>query len=198
MESPAIACTKCRSPLPEFSFNQGAPAPCPGCNALVQVEVFPALTRKVAEGKPGETILIEGEASCFYHPQKRATVPCAACGRFLCALCDVEINDEHLCPACLETGRKKGKLTQLETKRILYDSSALMLAALPLLLFCLWWISIVTAPAAIVLAIYSWYQPSSILPRSRVRSYLAIGLGLAEVAGWILFFAGALSSLKLP
>src|SRR5438874_13754528 len=89
---------------------------------------------------------MEGEAGCFYHPQKRAIIPCAACGRFLCALCDVELNDEHLCPVCLETGRKKGKLTQLETKRTLYDSSALILSVLPII--CLWPLSIVTAPAA--------------------------------------------------
>ena len=198
MNGPTISCTKCHAPVPEFFFNQDALAPCPACNAPLQVEVFPALLKLVAEGKPGETILVEGEASCFYHPQKRAVIPCAACGRFLCALCDVELNDEHLCPVCLEAGRKKGKLTQLETRRTLYDSSALLLSVFPLILFCMWWASLVTAPAAIILAVYSWYQPASIVPRTRIRSYLAIFVGLLQIAGWGLFFAGVWNFAKLP
>src|SRR6266581_110809 len=136
MHSQTISCPKCNTVLPEFFFNHGETAPCPGCKSLLQVEVFPALFKPIAEGKPGETILVEGEASCFYHPQKRAVIHCAACGRFLCGLCDVELNDEHLCPVCLEAGRKKGKLTQLETRRTLYDSSALLLSVFPLILFC--------------------------------------------------------------
>jgi hypothetical protein len=191
IESPTISCTRCQTPVSEFFYNQGELSPCPGCNALLQVEVFPALSKPIAVGKPGETILLEGEASCFYHPQKRAVVPCAACGRFLCALCDVELNAEHLCPVCLETGRKKGKLTQLETKRILYDSAALLLSIFPVVLVCTWWLSVVTAPTAIALAIYSWSRPASILPRTRVRSYLAIFFGLIQIVGWILIFSGA-------
>ncbi len=187
MNPATISCTKCNTPVPEIFFNQGA-SPCPGCNALLQIEVFPAFDKPLAEGKSGEVILVEGEAGCFYHPRKRAVIPCAACGRFLCALCDVELNGEHLCPVCLETGRKKGKLVQLETKRTLYDSTALMLAVVPVL--CLWPVSVLTAPAAIVLAIYSWSQPTSILPRTRLRSYLAIFFGLAEIAAWTLFFTG--------
>ena len=196
MANQTIPCPKCNTALPEFFFNHGEPAPCPRCNSPLQVEVFPALFRKTDEGRPGETILVEGEASCFYHPQKRAIIPCAACGRFLCALCDVELNDEHLCPVCLETGRKKGKLAQLETKRVLYDGAALMLAVFPIIIFCAWWASFLTAPAAIILAILSWSQPASILPRTRIRSYAAIVLGLAQIGGWILLFSGAFKSIR--
>ena len=136
MSSATPCCTKCQVPVPEFIYNQGVLAPCPGCGSMLQVEVFPALLKPLPEGRAGETILVEGEASCFYHPQKRAVLPCAACGRFLCALCDVELNNEHLCPGCLESGRKKGKLIQLETKRTLYDSSALLLSVFPIFCFC--------------------------------------------------------------
>lgn len=195
MHSQLISCAKCHTVLPESFLNGGELAACPGCNALLQVEAFPALYRRIPEGKPGETILVEGEASCFYHPQKRAAIPCDACGRFLCALCDVELNDEHLCPVCLETGRRKGKLTQLETRRILWDSSAVALSIVPLI--CMWPVSLVTAPLAVFFAIYSWYQPPSILPRTRLRSYAAILLGLLQITGWILLFSGALRNLNL-
>ena len=59
MNGPTISCTKCHAPVPEFFFNQDALAPCPACNAPLQVEVFPALLKPLAEGKPGETILVE-------------------------------------------------------------------------------------------------------------------------------------------
>ena len=82
----------------------------------------------MATGSIGEAIVVEGEAACFYHPGKRATVPCGVCGRFLCALCDLELNGRHVCPACLETSRRKGDLRNLDTRRMLYDSAALSLA----------------------------------------------------------------------
>lgn len=187
MNGQTVSCTKCFTPLPADFFQTTDLAPCPACKTLIQVEVFPALFKPIVVGKFGETIMVDGEAGCFYHPQKRAVIPCAGCGRFLCALCDVELNDQHLCPACLETGRQKGKLTQLENKRALYDSAALSLALLPLLL---WPFTFMTAPAAIVLAIYSWRKPSSILPRTRIRSYLAILIAGLQIAGWVLLFIG--------
>src|SRR5207248_7281246 len=154
-----VSCPKCRTALPGSLFNLGKLVACPGCGSPLEVSVFPALFRQIAEGKSPETILVEGEASCFYHPQKRATIPCAICGRFLCALCDVELNDQHLCPGCLDTGRKKGKLVQLETRRTLHDSSALVLSIVPVI--CMWPISVVTSPIAVFLAVYSCHQPAS-------------------------------------
>jgi len=178
--------------LPELFFNQPQMAECPGCDAPLEANVFPALFRGTTQAQFGEHIVVEGEASCFYHPQKRAVIPCGGCGRFLCALCDVELNDQHLCPACLESGRKKGKLTQLETKRTLYDTAALSLATVPILMFP---VTIVTAPLAIMLAVYSWFRPSSIVYRTRVRAYLAIGLALLQITGWIFLFTGLWSRI---
>jgi len=195
MNGPTVSCTKCNSPVPPDFFQRTDLAPCPACEAALQVEVFPALFKPIAVGKFGETILVDGEASCFYHPQKRATIPCAGCGRFLCAVCDVELNNQHLCPACLETGRQKGKLPQLENKRMLFDSAALSLALLPLLM---WPLTLMTAPAAIIVAIYSWRKPSSILPRTRIRAYLAILIAALQMAGWGLLFVGVFSNAFEP
>lgn len=152
------------------------------CQRETRVEVFPALARPVAQGSSAEAVLLEGEAACFYHPQKRAVVPCSACGRFLCALCDLEFNAQHLCPACLESGQRKGQLTALDMRRTLYDSGALTLAVVPVLL-C-WPVSFLTAPAAIGLAVYGWRKPGSILPRTRARAVAAIALGLLQIVGW--------------
>src|SRR5215472_15595335 len=113
MNSPLIQCPKCHGWLLEGVFNRQDLAPCPTCRTPVQVEVFPAFFRKTDAGPGAEAVMVEGESSCFYHPQKKAVTPCAACGRFLCALCDCELNGQHFCPACLETGRTKGKIKSL-------------------------------------------------------------------------------------
>src|SRR6266436_3836534 len=181
-----VTCSKCHLPLPETAINTGDFIQCPFCSVPLQTDVFPAFFKPIQTGSAGETILVEGEASCFYHPSKRASIPCASCGRFLCALCDVELNGQHICPVCLESGQKKGKLTELENKRTLYDSAALSLTILPLLM---WPLTLLTAPAAVVLAIYAWNKPSSIVGRTRARIYLAILFGLLEVGGWVVLFA---------
>src|SRR5678815_2855123 len=87
MNSPLVCCTKCKATLLSNVFNLPDFTPCPSCQTPLQIEVFPALFRRFTPGRAGETIIEESDASCFYHPQKKAVVPCEGCGRFLCALC---------------------------------------------------------------------------------------------------------------
>lgn len=183
----SIACPKCSAPWPVDAAQLGAMNSCPICGANVSVMPFPALLREPAiKVQQPDSILSEGEASCFYHPKKRATVPCGSCGRFLCALCDVQLGGRTLCPSCLEAGRTKGKLSELESNRFLWDTTALVLATVPLLL-CLY-PSILGAPAALVVAIMGWNKPTSVVPRGRWRLWLAILLSTLQIAGWIVFF----------
>ena len=179
-----LACPKCAAPWPESPAELAALTACPSCAKTARVLAFPALFREaVPVVAPLDQVLSEGEASCFYHPAKRAAVPCGACGRFLCALCDVKLGDRHLCPGCVETGRAKGKITELEPARTLWDTTALMLAAVPLVL-C-YPISILTAPAAVVVAIVGRKKPSSVIPRGRWRLWLALVLAVLQILGWL-------------
>lgn len=178
-----VACSKCKTPLPTTPSVKAEFDVCAGCGAAVQAITFPALARSLAAGNVGQTIVAEGEAGCFYHPQRRSVVACSACGRFLCALCDVELDGQHLCPACIEAGQRRGKLVQLENRRILYDNMALALAVIPLLIF-MWPVTIATAPTAVVCGILWWNKQSSIVPRTRIRLILAITLGLLQIAAW--------------
>jgi len=143
-----IQCPKCRNPLFQGVFDPERFNPCPACAAPLKVEVFPAFFRPIATGEKGETILTEGESSCFYHPQKKAAVACESCGRFVCSLCDCVLDERHLCPACLEAGRTKGKIKSLENSRIRYDNLALALALYPLIVF---YLTIFSAPAVLFL-----------------------------------------------
>jgi hypothetical protein len=158
---------------------------CPACGARSRIDVFPAALRPPGPSSIGEAVMVEGEASCFYHPTKKAILPCESCGRFLCAICDVELNGQHLCPGCLESGKRKGKLKQLENKRTLYDNLALAVAVYPMLLV---WPSIVGAPIALYLAIRYWKAPTSVIPRTRWRAVLAIIIALLQIGGWVAMF----------
>ena len=167
-----LPCLRCGGPLPAELFNLPGLAPCPQCGTALQVEVFPAAYRPPRNAHSGEPVVIEGESSCFYHPQKKAVVPCAECGRFLCALCDVHLDGRHLCPPCLEAGKRKQTIRSLEDKRVLYNRQALLLALLPFL---------ISGLAAIYLAARYWKAPTSLVSPMRWAMPMALVLGILQV-----------------
>src|SRR6185369_12713249 len=122
MKARVLSCSKCQTSLasPVF-YNTGRLEACPTCGTRARIELFPAFFRTEVSGQKAENVVVESESSCFYHPQKKAVIPCEGCGRFLCALCDVDLNGQHLCPVCLESGKKKGKLQELSNRRVRYD-----------------------------------------------------------------------------
>jgi hypothetical protein len=183
--SPLIACPKCRAWLLDDVFNREEMKPCPACGTPLRIEVFPALFREAVSGPSAQPVMIEGESSCFFHPQKKAVVPCGGCGRFLCALCDCEFGAQHFCPACLEAGKSKGKIKALENERSRYDSIALGLAVLPIVFF---YFTIVTAPVALYVAIRYWNKSHSLVHATRIRLVLALILSLLQIGGWGAFF----------
>jgi len=180
-----IACPKCRAVLGAEFFNQPAWQPCPSCATELRMSVFPALFREEIIA-PGERLLVEGEASCFYHPEKKAAVVCDGCGRFLCALCDVDFNGQHLCMACLQAGRQKGRIAKMQNARTRHDRIAVALAVVPMLCF---WPTILGAPAALFFALWHWKSPGSIVPNwRRLNLVIAIILASCQIIGWIVFF----------
>jgi hypothetical protein len=178
----APICSRCRAVVPPALVNTGRLEPCPSCGAENEIEAFPALFKPVAKGSVGEALVVDTHASCFYHPQKQAAVLCAACGRFICALCDVELEGQHLCPPCLETSQKAGKLKSLESRRTLYDVMSFNLALLSILF---WFVSFITAPIALYLAIKHRKDPGSLLRPRRVRLWIGMGLSCLIILGWI-------------
>jgi hypothetical protein len=172
----------------EGILNQPDFAPCPACGVPLLAEVFPALFRPVGAGQSAERLIVDDESSCFYHPQKKAVLPCDGCGRFLCALCDCPLHGQHYCPACLEAGRTKGKIKNLENERTLYDNIALSLVILPIALIITYYFTLIMAPMAIYVAIRYWKAPGSIVRRTKVRFMLAVLIALLEIGGWSTYF----------
>ena len=182
MSQAQIHCPKCKATLLDGVFNRDDFAACPSCSSALQIEVFPALFRHLGTGSAAAPVVTEGEASCFYHPQKKAVLPCDGCGRFVCALCDCEHKGQHLCPACLEMGRTKGKIKSLENTRTRYDNIALALALFPILIF---YFTLITAPLVWYLVIRYWNKPLGLTQTSRVRFVIAAALATLQIAGWV-------------
>jgi hypothetical protein len=157
---------------------------------VIRVDIFPALLRDVVPGQHGERIVHEDEGSCFYHPAKKAITYCGHCGRFLCAMCDIELGGRHLCSGCVEAGSAQGNITELKNKYIRYDKIALALSFYAL---CIPWLTIFTGPCAVFVGIRFWKTPISILPIQRWRSIVAIMLGLVEMIAWGLLIFGMFS-----
>lgn len=175
-----ILCPSCNGALPAWSIRtNGAESLCPTCYSGLTIEVFPALFRRRTTIERSALTLAEGDACCYEHATKRAIEVCHACGRFLCALCEVEIQGKVWCPGCLPIGQAQAKGHPLETQRTLYDSMALALATWPMLLFL--YPSMLTSPVVLYLVIRHWKSPSSLIPRNRWRFVLALMIALCEL-----------------
>jgi len=185
IESSLVKCSKCQTLLLPNFFNTGELNPCPSCRALLSIEVFPAILIAPVAVFP-ESVLVEGESSCFYHPAKKATIVCEGCGRFLCALCDLELNGRHVCPVCLESGQKKAKFKDLENTRMLWDRLVVAVAVFPMLLF---WTSFIGAPVALYLVLRYRKAPCSITGKSNLSFVVAGVLAVLQIAAWVLFIS---------
>lgn len=181
MKTFELECGKCRAELALPLAEASTITDCPSCGTALQLEVFPALFRAVAPGQAGESLVLDDESSCFYHPGKKAVLPCEGCGRFLCALCDVEFGGRHLCPACIEAGLEKQGEGVPKKDTVRYDDVALTCAAVSLMFF---WTTLITAPITIFIVLRYWKRPLGIGRTSRWRFVVALLLALAELTGW--------------
>jgi hypothetical protein len=163
--------------IPPDYWNSAEQTACRACGERVIALVFPARNAAPAAAAPA-TLGAEGEASCFYHADHQAVAACEECGRFLCSLCELDLDGRRLCPACLERGVNLEKAASLETQRVQYDSLAIHLTTWPILTF---WLPLFTAPAALYLVLRHWKTPMSILPRSRARLWIALLLAVGQI-----------------
>jgi hypothetical protein len=181
-------CPTCSTPVPAEQCNTDHFFACSRCSSQLIADIFPALYREHQAGARGESIVDTADASCFYHPQKKAAVVCSSCGRFLCQLCEIDHAGSSICPVCLQNGRDKEDIQTLVTQRTLHDNIALAVSVLPIISIILVYFTLFTAPLALFLALRAWKKPLSILPRTRVRFILAILLSLLQIVAWVFAF----------
>lgn len=157
--------------------------PCPSCRMPIEYVLLPAATRH-ASGAVRSERASEGEASCFQHPHKRATQECAGCGRYLCPLCAVSVAGTCVCPECLRTGKRSGKgpiAERFKGNRFVPADAAMTLSVLGLIILPA---AFLTVPAALTLAVLSFFREGSLVNPRRWPAWVAIALSLFEAFFW--------------
>ena len=186
----AVRCPNCGGEVVPIVTDTGWQS-CPSCANRLQACLWP-LIRPSAKA----AVALSDQATCFFHPDKAFQACCQRCGRFVCALCDLELGAEHICPACFERGRTHsgGDVSKAEWRYrdVLYDSIAVTVGWA----WILFWPVIVAAiPSVITLHVKYRKAPRSyLIPRSGWRFWAAyVGLLWAPVLFGFSFFAARMA-----
>jgi hypothetical protein len=173
----AVICPHCLQDIPADSEWQS----CPYCQKQMQVRIWPAVRRNA-----NALTALSDQATCFFHPEKAFDACCQRCGRFVCALCDLQLGAEHVCPICFERGRADsvagagivaGK-GEWRHRDVLYDSIA---STAGWAWVIIWPLFVIALPSVIFLHVKYRKAPRSyLLPRSGWRFWVAY-VGLAWV-----------------
>jgi hypothetical protein len=162
----AVACPHCSVGMPADSRWES----CPYCQKWLQIRVWPIVCQNT-----NAVSALSDQATCFFHPDKAFQACCQRCGRFVCALCDLQLGAEHVCPTCFERGRadsgsEAGK-AEWRYRDVLYDSIAVTVGWA----WIIFWPTIVAAlPAVIFLHVKYRKAPRSyLIPRSGWRFWVA-------------------------
>jgi hypothetical protein len=130
--------------------------------------------------------LMENGATCFFHPQHAAQVPCDNCGRFLCALCDLPLGGRHLCPTCIENTSRQSSENPWIAHRFLWGRAALLIALIPALAYPFTFLTFLTAPVTLVLALLWWNKPAGLTGNGgRLSLVLAVLFAGLQILAWI-------------
>lgn len=184
-----LACPKCAATLEGPLPGSLTAMVCGGCDSALEIFSFPALSSSPPPPSAPEPRIDAAEGGCFFHPESKAQLPCDLCGRFLCSLCDLEIQGRHLCPSCLESGRQRQQLEILVQKRFVPDRAALVFALVPILFYP---VVVITVPVGLYFAIRAFGPAQSLVPEGRrtrvtvalvlfVLQTLLLLIGLAEI-----------------
>lgn len=189
--STELACPRCTALLePPPGPGVLTETTCGGCDSKIELITFAALAEPAPRQSAPELRLDASQGSCFFHPQNKARLPCDVCGRFLCSLCDLELQGTHLCPTCLESGRKRQDSDWLASRRFIPERAALCLSLYPLLMYP---VVIITAPVSLFFALRGFRRSPSPVPEGhRRRAVIAGVLSILQLVGIIIGLIGLL------
>jgi hypothetical protein len=178
-----VLCPRCQIALPlADGGGQAQSCTCKGCRGKVRTSLFPALLSQGKTAAPPlpEAPPQEGEATCFYNPARRATGECGHCGVLISSLWAAQWGSGTVCLKCLDHLRSAQKDSRFEGKRTMWDNVTLGLALMPFSLV-LYFTAFITAPAAVILGLWHWKKPRSMVPRGPWRMVVGLLLALAQV-----------------
>jgi hypothetical protein len=155
-----------------------------------------ALLWPVVKPNANPAVALSNQATCFFHPEKAFQACCQRCGRFVCALCDLQLGSEHVCPTCFERGRAdsgpEASKAEWRYRDVLYDSIALTVGWAWILFPASF---IAALPAVIFMHVKYRKAPRSYLvPRRGWRFWFAyVGLVWAPIFVGITMFAARMA-----
>lgn len=169
-----VLCPSCGGDLVPVETGTGWQS-CPYCEKRLQIRAWPVVRRSA-----NASAAMADQATCFFHPDKAFQSCCQRCGRFVCALCDLQLGAEHVCPTCFERGRADtgldGGKAEWRHRDVLYDSIALSLGWAWIIV---WPVIVAALPTAIFLHVKYGKAPRSyLIPRTGWRFWMAY-LGFA-------------------
>lgn len=165
----AVTCPNCNGKVVPVATATGWQS-CPYCEKRLQIWLWPSMRHNTSA-----TAAMPDQATCYFHPDKAFHACCQRCGRFVCALCDLQLGAEHVCPTCFERGRAdtglNGGKAEWRHRDVLYDSIVLVIGWG----WVIFWPVIVAAlPTAIFLHVKYRRAPRSyLIPRSGWRFWVA-------------------------
>lgn len=165
-----LKCSDCKLEPHTILMNEHALQTCEHCGKKISIFVYPALANPPLKVEVPDAPIIAEESSCFYHAGKQASVVCDDCGRFLCNLCDIDIQGRHVCTLCLDNPDISESTSTPKMKQTHYDSIALIWAAA---CFFLWIFAFIPAGISLYYTIRHWKTPISITHQSRWRFVVA-------------------------
>jgi hypothetical protein len=166
-----VACPNCGLEVAPARTEKGWQS-CSGCDNRLQIRTWP-----IARQRANPAAALPDQATCFFHPDKGFQACCQRCGRFVCALCDLQLGAEHVCPTCFERGRADTGLNSSKAewrhRDVLYDSIALVAGWGWIIV---WPVILAAIPVTIVLHVKYRKAPRSyLIPRSGWRFWAAYG-----------------------
>ena len=125
--------------------------------------------------------MVEGESSCFYHPQKKAVCPARDAAAFYARCAIANYTASITVPRAWRRAAARAKSRTSKTSACATTASRSSLAVLPMLVF---YFTIITAPDSLFVALRYWNAPLSIVRRTRIRYVLALILATLQFVGW--------------
>jgi hypothetical protein len=176
---PGPGCPACAAPLDREPPPDGS-MECPRCRARFEAVAFaPEAPRlrvaQVAEAGP------EGAVPCGAHPANASAFSCTRCGVYMCALCQVEIDGQVLCPPCFDRLSSDGVLPSTRVVFKDYLRMALISFVAGLLIFVA---GAAFGAATIYYSLMALKQRRTMQePQGVTSARLLLGLGALETVG---------------
>jgi len=177
-------CPECKKLLVLENKDPDGLVICPQCGERLLIELFPALINPEKEIK-AQSVETGEESSCYYHSDKIAMETCDHCGRFLCELCSISLDNHKLCPSCMAKGKGPISKGPSLNSHSLHDSIALVVAGSSVILGPF---GIITALVSIFLIFRNYKKDLGLIPRMKWRFWLAGIFASIYILGMITMF----------